>query len=144
MGIREPVEQLFVTTNIIVQATPTPIGPALDISAYVQTFFLCNPSFNANSVFWGDNQVTASAAGSIGTGIELLTGTSQKFVIRQERQLYEVQDPAILIAQKELCKALDPTLIPVVVWNPQNIFVIAAAAAAPVTISACFFRSVYI
>jgi hypothetical protein len=141
---RQPLEQLFVTFTISVNSVPTPLSPPIDINAYVQSFTLCNPSVNTASVFWGDGQVTSSIAGVIGTGIELLTGTSQAFVIRQERQFYELQEPELLTAQKELCQVIDPKMIPVVVWNPQNFFLVATVAAAPVVISCCLFRNVYI
>lgn len=142
--IRQPLEQLFVNFSIAVQSVPTPLAAAIDINAYVQSFILCNPSVNTASVFWGDGQVTSSIAGSIGTGIELLSGTSQSFIIRQERQFYELQEPELITAQKEACQVLTPQMIPVIVWNPQNFFLIATAAAAPVTISCCLFRNVYI
>jgi hypothetical protein len=142
--IRQPIEQLFVTFPLVVNSVPTPLSAALDINAYVQSFDICNPSANTASVFWGDGQVTASTAGSIGSGIEILTGTTQTFVIRQERQIYELQDPAIVIATKEACDVIHPQMIPVVVWNPSNFFLIATAAAAPVTVSCAIFRNVYI
>jgi hypothetical protein len=142
--IREPIEQLFTTFNIIVKSTPTPVAPSIDKNSYIQSFILCNPSVNTASVFWGDSQVTSSIVGAIGTGVELLTGTSQVFKIDQIRQLYEVQDPQILTAQKLLCEPLNPNLIPVIVWDMSQVFVVATAAAAPVTITACIFRNVYI
>jgi hypothetical protein len=141
---RQPLEQFFVNFSLAVQSTPTLLAPNLDINAYVQSFILSNPSVNTASVFWGDSGVTSSVAGTIGTGVELLPGTSQSFVIQQERQFYEIQDPARLLAIKELCQDLPMVMIPVIVWNPQNFFLIATAAAAPVTISGVIFRSVYI
>jgi len=142
--IRQPLEQTFVNFNLVVNAVATALAASIDINAYVQSFTLCNPSVNTASVFWGDQQVTSSIAGTIGTGIELLAGTSQTFIIRQERQFYELQEPMLITAQKEACQILPEKKIPVIVWNPQNFFLIATAAAAPVTISVCLFRNVYI
>jgi hypothetical protein len=142
--IRQPLEQLFVNFNLSVNSVPTPLNPSMDINSYVQSFTICNPSVNTASVFWGDGQVTSSVAGTIGTGIEIVTGTSQTFIIRQERQFYELQEPELITAQKEACKVISAHMIPVIVWNPANFFLVTTAAAAPVVVSICLFRNVYI
>ena len=145
--IREPIEQLFVNYTVAVATTPTQLNPSMDISAYVQSFFICNPSFNANNVFWGDGQVTASSAGNIGTGIEIIAGTTQQFIILQDRQFYEIQDSindiiAFLSSQVKGCTIQSSVMkVPVVVWNPANFFLVAAVAT---TVSVSVMRNVYI
>lgn len=141
MSGRTPLQQTYANFSIAVKTSPTPINPSLDISSMIQSFTLCNPAVNTNSVFYGDSGVTASTAGNIGTGIELLTGTVQTFVIRQERQMYEVQDPVLLIAQKELCQVLPPYEIPFIVWKLNDFWLVANAAT---TISCMIFRSPFI
>jgi hypothetical protein len=147
-GIRAPIEQTFFNTTLIVQTTPTPLNASIDLSSMIQAFTVCNPSFNSASVFIGDAGVSASSAGSIGTGIEILTSTSQTFEILQDRQMYELQDPAINMAEQILssagsgCQKVDPIYIPVIAWKPNNIFLICAVAT--VTVSVMFFRNVYI
>ena len=145
--IREPIEQLFVNFTLAVATTPTPLNPSQDINSYIQSFYVCNSSFNANSIFWGDGQVTAHSAGSIGTGIEIPVGTTQQFLILQDRQLYEIQDSvndilAFLTSQVPNCTVQSSTMkVPVIVWNPANFFLIAAVAT---TASISVMRNVYI
>ncbi len=139
--IRQPIEQLLVSYPLLVNTVPTPLNAALDINAYVQSFTIGNPSVNTASVFWGDGQVTASTAGNIGSGIEILAGTAQHFIVEQIRQLYELQEPENLSAQKLVCQPLEPVAIPVIVWNPQNFFLISTVAT---TVSVVIFRNVYI
>lgn len=141
---RPPIAQTFFNVSLAVQSTPTALAVQLDVTSLVQAFTVCNPSVNTASVFIGDQGVTSSVAGTIGTGVEIVAGTSQTFSVRQDRQFYELQDPALLLAQKELCQVLQPILIPVIVWQPNNIYLIATAAAAPVTVSIMMFRNVYI
>jgi hypothetical protein len=139
---RPPIEQSFFNTKLAVATTPTPLNTALDLNSLIQAFIICNPSFNANSVFFGDSNVTASSAGpTIGTGLEIAVGLSREFRIIQDRQLYELQDPEMLMAQQALCQSLTPNAIPIIVWKPNNIYLIAAVAT---TVSLCFFRNVYI
>lgn len=146
--IRQPIEQLFVTFPLTVNTVPTPLNPSQDINSYIQSFFVCNPSFNANSVFWGDNQVSASSAGpTIGSGIEIVAGTTQSFVISEERQFYEIQDSlndilTMLVSQATQCNVQSNIMkIPVIVWNPANFYLVAAATT---TVSVAIMRSVYI
>jgi hypothetical protein len=139
--IRQPIEQLFVNFPLLVNTVPTPLNPSQDINSYVQSFFVCNPSTNANSVFWGDGGV------SLISGIEILIGTTQQFVINQERQLYEIQDSidgilAFLASQNPNCQIQSNIMkVPVIVWNPANIFLTTSVAT---TVAVCIMRNVYI
>jgi hypothetical protein len=149
---RIPLEQTFFNITVAVGLTATPLNNTLDIGNMIQSFSICNPSFNANSVFFGDSNVTASSAGpAIGTGLEIPVGSTQSFTVRQERQFYEIQDPDLQSAQALLaanasqagvvCMPLDPVMIPVIVWKPSNIYLVAAVAT---TVAVCFFRNVYV
>jgi hypothetical protein len=142
MASRPPIEQSFFNVTLAVATSPTPLSTVLDLNNMIQTFIVCNPSFNSNSVFIGDSNVSASSAGpTIGTGVEILTGTSQKFVIREERQMYELQNPLMLFLQKYFCQPMDIDYIPVVAWKPNNVYLIAAVAT---SVSIMFFRNVYV
>lgn len=140
---RSPLQQTYANFVVNVKTTPTPVNVSLDISSMIQSFTLCNPSINTNSVFYGDSGVTASSAGPvIGTGIELLTGTQQTFIIRQERQMYEIQEPVLYIAQKELCTdEVTPYEIPFICWKLSDFYVVATVAT---SISCMIFRSPFI
>lgn len=138
MGIlRPPIEQTFFTVALTaLSANNVPIAQNINISSLINAFIICNPSSNVNSVFWGDSNVSTSS------GIEIPPGNAPLFGTEEIRQLYELQDPLLLEAQKAICGKIDPIAIPVVVWNPSNIFIIAANA--NVNVSLAFFRNVYI
>lgn len=140
MGGRTPLQQTYANFTIAVKTSPTPINASIDISSMIQSFTLSNPAVNTNSVFYGDSGVTASVAGTIGTGIELATGTTKDFIIRQERVAYELQDPLLLVAQKELCQTLDPYNIPLIVWKLNDFWLVANVAT---TISCMVFRTIF-
>lgn len=147
MGInRLPIEQTVVSLAIAVGTGPTPIAQSISTTSMIQSILVCNFSTNANSLFFGDNNVTTA------TGAEIVVGTSYMFVIEQDRQLYELQDVVLQLAQMVAmitgaqmgCAPqgqIDPISIPVVVWNPQNLYLVAAAAQ-PASLQ--LFRNVYI
>lgn len=134
---RTPIEQTFFSQSVLVSnVTPTPFANNLTITSLMQTIFICNPSSNTNSVFFGDNNVSTTQ------GQEIVAGTGPiAIIIQQGRQLYELQDPEMITAQATACQPMDPTSIPLVVWNPSNMFLIAATA--PTTVALLFFRNVY-
>ncbi len=131
---RPIIEQTFFNQAVAVGIAPTPLASQLKATSMITAFILCNPTGNP-SVFIGDQNVTVT------TGIELLVSTSVQFKIQQERQLYELQDPELLSAQVALCRSIPGIEIPVIVWNPSNIYLISTA---PVTIAAMLFRNVYV
>lgn len=133
---RTPIEQTFFTQSIAVPTTPIPFANNLTITSLMQTIFMCNPSSNTNSVFFGDSNVSTTQ------GMELVPGSGPiAVIIQQTRQLYELQDPEMISAQVASCQSIDPTSIPLVVWNPSNMWLVAATATT--TIALMFFRNVY-
>jgi hypothetical protein len=112
---------------------------SLDINNLTLAFMISNPSTNANSVFFGDASVTTT------NGIEITVGSSPLFTIDETRQLYEVQNALIRIFEKiPECEPFpDPDFIPVVVWNPSQMFLIASVAG-PTNVGMIFFKNVYV
>jgi hypothetical protein len=138
--VRPPLQQTFFNTSLVVKTTPTPLNTSLDINNLITSFIISNSTFNSAPVYFGDSNVTASSAGVFGTGIEILNGTSQKFLIEQTRQLYEIQNPVLISATKDACQTVQGDAIPIIVWKPNDIWLISAAQQ---TVAICFFRNVY-
>jgi len=139
--IRPTIEQTFFNISVSVTNTVTSLQAQIQEPSMIQAFMLCNPSSNANSVFFGDQNVSTT------TGIELVTGSSIFFNIIQDRQMYELQDlgvkeTEVLLALAQQCADITPIGIPVIVWNPSNIWLIAGVAG-PTLINAMLFRNVY-
>src|SRR6266571_6055177 len=137
---RIPIEQTFFGFTVAVTNVAVPIAPNLDVSSMIDSFFICNFSTNANSVFFGDQNVT------ITTGIEILTSSTIQFVIQQERQFYELQEPAIgaveTIGLLGGCQVhSNPIMIPIKVWRLANCFLIASVAG-PTNVSVLALRNV--
>lgn len=138
-GVDRPlIEQTFFGVSItgITNTVAVQLSNAISLPNMIQTILLCNPSTSGSNVFFGDANVSTS------TGIELVSGTSVALIIEQERQLYEVQDPDLLAAQMIACATIKPVSIPVIVWNPQNLWIIAPVAG-PISVNALLFRNVY-
>jgi hypothetical protein len=142
MPPRPPLEQTFFNFTVLVGTVPTPIAPTIDISSMIQAFSICNSTFNANPVYFGDVGVTASSAGSIGTGMEINPGTTRDFRITEDRQLYELQDPDLLTLEVIACQKHDGVSIPVLCWRLSQCFLIVAAGTQTVSIQV--FRNVYV
>ena len=134
---RTPVEQTFVSISVSVPNTIVPMATQYQLPSLIQSMLICNPSSNGNSVFFGDQNVTTTS------GIEVIAGTAINLAIVQERQLYEIQDPALLQAQMIGCATITPVSIPIVVWNPSDFYFIAGVAG-PTVIAVMLFRNVYI
>jgi len=126
------------------QAFTVPVAPAAPLmsqsglTAMIDTFIITVPSTAANSVFLGFNQGVI-----VGNGIELLIGTTVQFKIDHDtRQLYELQNLLININGGVCGQPVNPKeLIPFVVWDMSQIYVVAAAATA---ITFATFKAVYI
>lgn len=137
MAGRVPIEQTFSMGSLGVTASAQPIS-SLDINNLTEAFMISNPSTNAASVFLGDQSVNTL------NGIEIPVGSAPLFAINDTRQLYELQNALITIYEKVKCEAYPkPDLIPLVVWNPSRIYLIAAVAG-PTTVGMIFFRNVYV
>lgn len=124
------------TVAIAAANSPVPINGAMQITAQVDSFLLCNYSTNANSVFFGmDSGVT------VNNGIEILTGTTIAFIIDHEgRQIYELQGLQAEIAAALTCRQMQLDAIPFVVWDMSQVYVTAAAAT---NIGCVVFKSIY-
>lgn len=135
---RPLIEQTFSSIAVtgITNGQPVQLANNLSMPSMIQTILLCNPSTSGSNVFFGDANVSTA------TGIELVSGTSVMLLIEDTRQLYEIQDPSLLEAQMVACAKITPIAIPVIVWNPQNLWFIAPVAG-PIAISAMLFRNVY-
>jgi hypothetical protein len=142
MPPRGPLEQTFFNFTVVVGTVPTPIAPTIDISSMIQSFSICNSQFNANPVYFGDAGVTSSSAGVFGTGIEIVPGTTRDFLIQEDRQLYELQDPELLSLEVAACQKHDGIAIPVICWRLSQCFLICAAAT--ITVSIQVFRNIYV
>lgn len=131
---RTPLRQTFTPGSIAVTAAAQPINQIFNQTAMIQSFILDNFSANTISVFLGDINV------QVNTGLELVPGNPLGFVIRQDRQLYELQDPLVISASADSCNSVPPVSIPFVVWDMTTIYAIASA---PVTIGFWIFNNVY-
>jgi hypothetical protein len=133
---RQNLEQTFLTQPLSVPTiNQVQIAPSINLNNQIIAFMICNFSTNANSVFWGSNPVSTTS------GIEITPGSAPLFTIDEVRQLYEIQTSAENLASMASCQMVPSTLIPLVVWNPANIWIIAANAITPVTIG--LFYNVY-
>ena len=136
MAGRTPLEQTFTTLPLSVPtANDVQIAPAYSINNQVIAFMICNFASNANSVFWGSHPVSTTS------GIEITPGSAPMFTIEEVRELYELETPLQNIFQEQACMPSPPVIIPIIVWNPSNIWIIAATAITPVSIA--LFNNVY-
>jgi hypothetical protein len=133
--LRIPLEQTFANGPLVVSNVSPVQLSGLDLTSLITAILFSNQSANTNSVFWGGPQVSTTG------GTEIAPGSAPLLVINQGRQLYELQDPAIKEAIGILCAPVDPISIPLIVWNPSHIYLIAATA--PTTIGVTFFYNVY-
>jgi hypothetical protein len=117
---RPVVRQRFFNYALAVQITPTLINnDSLLYTNYLNTFIVSVPAAGGN-VFIGSAGVT------VANGLELVAGSGPLvFAIDQSRQLYEVQDPVLQIASIANCKNSKPQMIPFVVWDLTQMFLVA-------------------
>lgn len=151
MATRTPIEQTFSMgggPNLVgggVTNVAQSIAPSLDINNLIESFIIANPSVNTASIWWGDNSVLVNAAATTAIGIEIPPGAAQFFTVDETRQLYEVQNPLMTLYEMVKCKPYpQPDYLPVVVWNPKNIFVVTNVAGPLANIGMIFFKNVYV
>jgi hypothetical protein len=134
---RLPLEQTFTSQSLLVSnVSAVPIG-SQNINNLIIAFMICNFSSNTSSVFFGSAGITATS------GIEITPGSAPLFTIDEVRQLYEIETPAEnLVALTNCGVQPTPISIPILVWNPMNIWIIAGGIA-PVPVSLIFFNNVY-
>jgi hypothetical protein len=132
---RPILEQTFTNYALpVLSANPVPLNGNLQLTALIDSFAICVPAGSANGVFYGDAQVT------ITNGLEIAVGTTVSFIIQQTRQLYEVQEPVLKVAESLTCAVVPPKDIPFICWNPSNFYLIASAN---VTVTVMLFKVPY-
>lgn len=135
---RPLVKQEATTFAVSVQITATPVNQQMGITAMIDSFIIAVPLGAANSVFIGFD-----AGVTVGTGLEILAGTSEAFIIDHDgRQLYELQYPLMDIRNAGICgKPALQENIPLVVWDMTQIYLVAIAIT---TVSVGVFKAVYV
>lgn len=134
--VRNIVYQPFSTFVIAVAVTPTPIFPVQTKSDLIDSFVLSLDAAAANNVFIGDQGVT------IASGLEIIAGGGPiQFVIRNQAQHYEIQEPVLAIAETLQCKSANVVSIPFIIWDLSQIYLVAAAAT---NVRCAAFRSQFI
>src|SRR5262245_48152136 len=133
--IRQEATAFQFTVPVAPAASP---APQLSLNSLIDSFLITVPTTAANSVFLGFD-----AGVIVGTGIELLAGSSVPFRIDQDgRQLYELQHLLMKMAQQIGCTVPEiQEEIPFVCWDMSQIYLVAAAAT---VITMCIFKAVYI
>ena len=115
--MRPLTEQVFRNYNISVSTTPLPILDGASVNDLYTSMIIDPISTAANSVFFGDGSVT------ITNGLEIRAGLPLTLALSQSRQFYELQH----LLMKLACVDGQEDL-PFIVWNPANMYLIAAAA----------------
>lgn len=134
---RNLIKQEFVTFGLDVQVVPTPINAQMGLTAMIDSFLVCVPVAAANSVFMG-----ADAGVTITSGLEILAGTTEGFVIDHDgRQLYELQNPLMDLRNAALCKADQAETIPFIAWDMTQIYLVAVGVT---RVSIGCFKAVYV
>jgi len=132
---RPVIRQDFNTQLLVVGTVPTPLNGSLDINSLITSFIIAVPTTAANSVFIGNGGVTTA------NGLELAAGTSPVFIIDNYKQPYELQGPLIGIEEHVKACTADVDALPFIVWDPSQIYLIAAAAT---NVSVAFFKEMFI
>jgi hypothetical protein len=133
---RPIVVQHFTTFVLAVGTVATQISVAFTKVDLIDSFAISLDAGAANNVFIGDQGVT------VNSGLEIVAGGGPiNFVIRNQRQHYELQEPAIAAAETLQCQPITPRAIPFVVWDLSQVYLVAAAAT---NVRIAPFRSMFI
>lgn len=137
---RPVVRQDFTSQNLVVGTTPTPLNSDQALAqSYIDSFIIAVPSTAANSVFMGNQAVTAAANGG---GVEIVAGAMPNFRIEQGgRMLYEILRPLLEMSAVAGCKIERPDVLPFVCWDLSTIFLIATANT---NVTVMFFRNPFV
>lgn len=120
--IRDVVFQPFETFVVAVPTTPVQISTIFTKADYIDSFAV-SVDAAAVSVFIGGSNVT------IANGLEIVAGGGPiNFVIRNQRQHYELQEPAVNIAEQLGCVRKEKVSLPFIVWDLSQIYLVASAA----------------
>lgn len=129
--------QPIVSTVVNVGIAPTPLVATGNINQLVASFAISVPT-GGNNVFLGDSNVTASAAGVAGSGLELVAGGGAVlFELKDIRMMYELMYPILKMADILGCQKEFQYDVPLAIWDLSQVFVIAAVAQ---TISLATFK----
>jgi hypothetical protein len=91
------------------------------VSGYLDSILIGVPNAASQGIFFGDITVT------IGNGFPVEPGSSVNLVLDNQRQLYELQGPLDNITTTLQCRTEQGIDIPVIVFDPSQIFVVASA-----------------
>lgn len=135
---RNPREQTFQVIPLTVpSANAVQVAASINLNNLIQSLAISNFSANANSIFLGQNASVTTTS-----GYEIVTGSGPIFQIQQEREMYELETPLENLVTLANCGQPSTSVdIPIVVWNPSNMWLIAATAPTPVAIT--IFNNVY-
>ena len=121
--VRSIVPQPLTTFILAVGTAPTPISTVFTKSDLIDSFVVSLDAAAANNVFIGDQGVT------INSGLEIIRGGGPvNFVIRNQWQQYDLQQPLTDANEANQCAEQMPYAIPFVVWDLSQIYMVAAAA----------------
>ena len=141
MGVRRTVDRPYVLQPIngfSITAGTTAIALSVNtelVSTFIDSILIGVPSAEAQGIFFGNQGV------SLASGFPIEPGTSINLRLSNERQMYEVQAPLLQLVEFFKCKFQEPTAIPFVIWDPSQVFVIAAAAT---DVRVVLFKSAYV
>jgi hypothetical protein len=129
---RELRPQDFINFSFTVGITPTAINQSnqqSNLQSAYDWLMICNPGASGRAVYFGGPNVSLIPAIN---GLEIAAGTTVSLAINNQRQHYEIQAPLT----DYFCLA--PVSLPFYVWDPANLFMIAAA---PTNISILLFKA---
>jgi hypothetical protein len=132
---RPVIRQDFTSQLLVVGTAATPLNGSFDINSLITSFAIKVPSTAANSIFMGTGGVT------ITNGFEIEPGDSPVFLIENYKQPYELQGPLIGIEEHVKSCEAEADALPFIVWDPSQIFLVAAAAT---NVSVIFFKEMFI
>ena len=118
---RPIVAQSFIPYSLRVGVKPTPLNTSwqqAQISGMYTSLIISVPKAAPNPVLLGDAGINIAS----NNGLEILPGCPCLLSIRNERQLYELQAPLIEVN----CQI--PEVIPFIVFDPSNIYLVSIAA----------------
>lgn len=132
MPTRPILTQSWSSLTVTAPATGSaaiPLDPSGNQNQLINSFALSIPTGGVNCFVVG----SAIAATS---GMEIIAGGGPvAFRVADERMLYELAGITHTIAQIIGCKPFEPDVIPVVVWDLSQIFIVSSGAAQAVAIA---------
>lgn len=135
---REIAYQPFDSYQFTVGVAPTLLSTAVQLTKMdlITSFLLSVDAGAANNIFVGGAGVTTT------NGIEIVRGAGPvEFVIENQNQHYEIQDPVLRIAETLQCAPAEPRQIPFIVWDLNQMY---AVAVANTNVRIMPFRSMFI